>query len=420
MGKYDTVKLEDVIFSRDAYLTKLLVDSKIFKLTIGKLVKVLTNYSNKDLILNYIKCTPKNFSDIYKFTEEYSKKIGITPPMVYIRKSDIINAYTYGTQDRAYVVIHSKLLDTFPFDELKFVIGHELGHIAAGHTQILTLLNYLLGMFDSMLKSYIIRKLPFLFVTPFLRLLLLSWEKSAEITADRFGFIASKDKKISFNALINLKLGMIHYTKIDYEEYLKQYDEITDNLLYKINEVTSHIFSTHPNIFRRIIALNLFADNFNSGYLSNKELDKKIFQAMGGKNREIFTAEENYESLLIKAMFYIAQADGIIVPEERKLILKVINKLMLSDNLKEEIKDFMEKDVKLSDFNSDYSLTENQKNFLVKTLFDVAISDKVYSIEEDKKIMQLMELSSIPAELVAETRERIIKQYGNLKEWIEE
>ena len=150
----------------------------------------------------------------------------VKPPTTYVMQSNQINASTYGTQHGAQVVITSGLINTFNEQELKFVIGHELGHIAAGHCLISTMANLLFegGLLTSnILPRYFIPLKAFL---KMFSLALMKWEKSSEYTCDRFGFLCCLQEGIAYKSLVKMNLGLIHDVAIDIQDYLSQYDDI--------------------------------------------------------------------------------------------------------------------------------------------------------------------------------------------------
>lgn len=413
--KPEIINLRSIIYSDDALLTKKVNQNAIFKNTVGKLTGIISQYQVKDLLANHIKCSPKNFSNLYNFTKQFSKKLGIVPPQLFVSESNAINAYTYGSKDKSFIVIHSKLLDTFSDEEIKFVIGHELGHIAAGHSHIMTITNLFfnvstisLGYFPSKVFYTALNSLKFVMMT------LKQWEKAAEITADRFGFLAVSNQKIAYNALINLKLGMINRKEIDVDEYLKQFDEISENWIYKVNEIADQISSTHPNVFRRIMVLKLFADNISTMDLTNKELDSKIHSLLLGTNRGLLSSDEKFEELVLKSIIYIAQADRTIDNKEKKMFSSMLKKLTLSDKLLTRIDKKINSSIKLNEIKLTFDLNDYQLEFLSNTVADVAIADGVYSFEEDLKLNKLFDHLKLSKNYLDEKRAIFIKKYGDI------
>jgi Zn-dependent protease with chaperone function len=81
------------------------------------------------------------YQDLLKLVQEVAVSLGFPPDAVanthvYVSGQPVVNAYTYsGTTDVIEVVVYEGLLDLMAKDPgaLKQVIGHELGHIKAGH-----------------------------------------------------------------------------------------------------------------------------------------------------------------------------------------------------------------------------------------------------------------------------------------------
>src|SRR6478672_1871672 len=59
-------------------------------------------------------------------------------PELYVTQTPIANAMAVGF-DKPFVVVHSGLLEVLDEDELRSVLGHELGHIMSGHTTYSTI-----------------------------------------------------------------------------------------------------------------------------------------------------------------------------------------------------------------------------------------------------------------------------------------
>ena len=54
-------------------------------------------------------------------------------PELYVTQTPIANAMAVGF-DKPFVIVHSGLLEMLDEEELRSVLGHELGHIMSGHT----------------------------------------------------------------------------------------------------------------------------------------------------------------------------------------------------------------------------------------------------------------------------------------------
>ncbi|MCL4326538.1 MAG: zinc metalloprotease HtpX [Candidatus Thermoplasmatota archaeon] len=82
--------------------------------------------------------TPQNNPMIYSIVSELAKKADVKMPRIYIIRESEPNAFVFGrTVKDTYMVIHSGLLDILNAEELRAVLGHEIGHIK--HRDVVTI-----------------------------------------------------------------------------------------------------------------------------------------------------------------------------------------------------------------------------------------------------------------------------------------
>ncbi len=290
----------------------------------NKTVKALAKYQTANLLMDHVRVSEKNFPYIKNTVSEFASKIPIKEPIAYIMQSNQINAFTYGTENDAWVVITSRLIDTFNEQELKFVIGHELGHIAAGHCLINTMANLLFE--GGLLASNIVPRY-FLPLKAFLKLFslaLMKWQKASEYTCDRFGFLCCSQKNVAYKSLAKLNLGLIHDVDIDIEDYLSQYDDIKQDWFFRTNEKIAQLNNTHPTVLKRVIALKMFATNYLSMHLNNQELDKKIHSVLSTNlSRSTCTIDEQFEELLLKYIIFLAGEGASLKTSQKYLKFKM-------------------------------------------------------------------------------------------------
>ena len=104
-------------------------------------VRLLRTVGKSELLGSTVKVGPKQFPRIHDLTKHCADTLGIGTPTVYIRNNPTLNAFTYGTNDDAFILVHSALVDHFSDEELLNVIGHECGHIHNDHVVYLTTLH---------------------------------------------------------------------------------------------------------------------------------------------------------------------------------------------------------------------------------------------------------------------------------------
>jgi Zn-dependent protease with chaperone function len=120
-----------------------------------------------------VKMSPTQFPEGYWLVVEAAQRFGLdeVPDAYVVLGNGMINAFSSGHGFRRYVVVYSDLFEVGGQardpDALAFVIGHEVGHIAAGHTSYWRQL------------SQLVIKMPFLGT---------SLSRSMEYTADNYGY----------------------------------------------------------------------------------------------------------------------------------------------------------------------------------------------------------------------------------------
>lgn len=193
----------------------------------------------------------RSFPELFSVLTECSEALNIPIPHAVTGSFDgQFNAFTAGTDDYSFVFITDTLLKYYTRDEAAFVIGHECGHIASKHMVYHTLVQAITGLALRMLGP-----LAFL-VSQVAGVSLRAWSRRSEITCDRAGLICCGDIRVAERALIRLVTGFADAEKVDVDDYLRHYKEMSD---FHGASAWREIFYTHPMIPKRIEGLRLFA-----------------------------------------------------------------------------------------------------------------------------------------------------------------
>ena len=130
---------------------------------------------------------PSNYPHLYDILQSCYKSLSVEEiPEVYITNQlKGINALSVGTDSAPIILISRKAVITLSDGELKFMIGHELGHILQKNLMCHTIKG-LLDNFNS--KSEILGPI----VSDLIDVPLNQWYRCAEYTADRAGLMCSK------------------------------------------------------------------------------------------------------------------------------------------------------------------------------------------------------------------------------------
>lgn len=96
--------------------------------------------------VNGVRMSPTQFPEGYRIVVEAAAHFGLrmVPDAYVIAGNGVVNAYASGHGFRRFVVVHSDIFEVGGSvrdpDALRFVIGHEVGHLASGHVSYFRIL----------------------------------------------------------------------------------------------------------------------------------------------------------------------------------------------------------------------------------------------------------------------------------------
>lgn len=236
--------------------------------------------------------------EIYNACKEVLRNLNLPDDFAefYISNSSEFNAYVIpfkeGELTKKIVVLYRDLVENSPLDEIKFIIGHEFGHVLLEHFKIMRTIDFLYQEEKN--------KPPLLLST------CRYWRQLSELSADRIALLSIRDIETGIKALFRLASGLKEEKlNIDYRQII----EFAKNDLDKLSkgEGISKYNPTHPPISIRILALLEFYNSklyrsFTKGKIMEDEnLNKKMEELLGSFQKNI-----NYESDLVFVLFLIS------------------------------------------------------------------------------------------------------------------
>ena len=249
--------IPDYAFSLDQKLRQRLAGIGLVRAIAKSLVSMTVPIYRQVQQMEAVAVGAQQYPEIYALGEECARRLGIGIPQIFIYYSPTINAYTIATDDvEPIVILSSAIVEALTPKELKFVIGHECGHIHNLHG----VYNTAVELMTNSMAVVILNSVPGLEI---LRLLLQGglmlffsrWSRCAEITCDRAGLICCGDLDTAQMALAKLATGGVNkLDKINLREYIKQISQVQATPV-RLLELTR----SHPLTHKRIEALNLFA-----------------------------------------------------------------------------------------------------------------------------------------------------------------
>jgi Zn-dependent protease with chaperone function len=184
----------------------------------------------------------QGLDDLGQLVRECRAVLRCDPVDVFIVPGRQLNAYTFGLGSPKVIVLYQPMLKVMDADELKFVIGHEMGHVVFGHTWLNTLIGGMAGMPSSFGAAVI-----FTFAFRW-------WNRACEYSADRAGLIACGKPVKAISALAQLEVGDFNTA-----EELRQALAVIERQDDSLENILGETLSDHPMIVKRIKALRDFA-----------------------------------------------------------------------------------------------------------------------------------------------------------------
>lgn len=191
-----------------------------------------------------IRVDERQFTRLHRMLAEVGSVLDAQEvPELYVAANPYPNAMTIG-MDQAFVVISSGLVDLLDDEELRFVLGHEMGHVLSGHAVYQTMLQRLIRL------SGVLTVIPLggLGVRAIMAAL-MEWSRKAELSADRAGLLATQDPAVAFRVQMKTASGG-HLEDLDPTSFFAQgaeYDssgDLRDSLMkLMLIEAQSHPFA---------------------------------------------------------------------------------------------------------------------------------------------------------------------------------
>lgn len=234
-----------------------------------------------------------------------------TPVETYVYPDSSFNAgCVRPEQGRVFVMLSSALLEAFDDEELRFVIGHELGHHLFAHhrlpVRMLTGENGVPGP---------------------TAMTLFAWSRFAEVSADRAGFVCAGGLEPVARSLFKLASGLRGgLVQMRADDLLAQVGDMREELARQSSaeeKPRGDWFATHPFSPLRLHAAKHFAQSalFDGQGSSKDELEAQVADLMSlmapSYLKEPGEVPELMRRLLLAGGVCVAAANGEVDPKEK-------------------------------------------------------------------------------------------------------
>jgi Zn-dependent protease with chaperone function len=163
--------------------------------------------------------SPRQYPDIHEMLNECATTLDLQPvPEMFIEQDPSPSAMAIGL-DKPIIVISTGMLQLTDDEGLRFIIGHEVGHVLSGHavyrTMLLALINVAATIAWLPIGAWSIRAII---------LGLNEWFRKSELSCDRAGLLCSQDPSAALRAHASLA-GARNPNDMDVAGFLDQAEE---------------------------------------------------------------------------------------------------------------------------------------------------------------------------------------------------
>jgi Zn-dependent protease with chaperone function len=242
-----------------------------------------------------IRVGPRQYPVLDAIRDECAEILDVNPvPELYVSRNPVPNAMTVGL-DRPFIIVTSALVEMLDADEMRFVIGHEVGHALSGHALYQTMLLRLLRLLNSMswmpvgywgLRAIIAA--------------LREWYRKAELSADRAGLLCGQDPEVALRTHI-LLAGTSSPSDVDSEAFLAQAREyeaegdVRDSVLKLMNVIDL----SHPLAVVRAAELRRWADSGEYQAVLDGEYPRRDDDPVSNWGDDVRSAAKSYRDAFV-------------------------------------------------------------------------------------------------------------------------
>ena len=361
-----------------------MLSSQIHDALHGGIIRKILDQSSIDQGSDYWKNTMEGHSfkvekrlmgHLHDLFYEVKDRLGFTEDIdFYVTGDASVNAFAVASTQPGVphiINVNSGLIDLMTDDELRFVVGHEIGHLMNKDTQLLRLIYFVFppNVAQPLVLQYKIRL----------------WQQLSELTADRYGYMAIPDLGVCVSAFIKMASGL-DLSKIDMQMDVFIEENLKHLEYFKNGQGLSH--GTHPVNPVRVQSLNLFATCADDNEL-NEKMDEVIQILLKLRSSEL---DAYIGCFIASAGLLVASADDQITDKEVEHILSNLSSFQmfprpfLENMCKENVQEvFIEAVQKILEINP------GMRDCLYDYMIGLVLADRIFNEHEIEFIFMVGE-----------------------------
>ncbi|PYC77085.1 peptidase M48 [Streptomyces tateyamensis] len=204
-----------------------------------------------------VKTSERQYPEIYNMVRDAAYVLDLEKvPDLFVTQDPTVNAMCIG-MDTPVIVLTTGLVELLDEEELRAVVGHEVGHAMSGHAVYRTMMLILSGL-ATRLGWLPLGNLAIMALVTALK----EWFRKAELSCDRAGLLAGQDPQASMRGLMKLAGGH-NLGEMNVDAFLEQaaeYEKAGD-LRDSALKLLQVLPQTHPFAVVRVAKLKQWSES---------------------------------------------------------------------------------------------------------------------------------------------------------------
>jgi len=413
------VDLDRIVFDGDRELRQaLLSDKRFVRVLVSRSSMSSTTNARRQLLLSALKLSRAMAPELFQALDHVVATLGIEAPIeLYCLSDPSINAFVVSPRPGGVLLLGltSDALERLDPGELRFVLGHEIGHALFDHFHLAP--GELAGE-ENIAPVHLAR--------------LCAWMRYAELSADRIGLMCCDDLDTAVRAFFKLTSGLSQGRFVRHAE--EHADQLALVAADAIESTEGDWFSTHPYSPLRIKALDLFSRSTTYHSLLGRNSAEARFHRLIGKSgslleeaeleREVaaimalmdpsFLRDDTDRTPLVReflalAGMSVALSDGTLSRGEREVLGSLVGKRGLVKSAKELLELTPEAhEARLAEIAAQLRvfLTPLARGKVIEDLVAVAMADRRLELSEIESLAAAASALGVPADFVEQALAR--------------
>lgn len=237
-----------------------------------------------------IKVDHRQYPRVHRLYAEAATSLDVAElPELYVQNDRSLNAMAVGMK-QPFIVVNTGMLELADDEELRCLLGHELGHVLSGHAVYRTMI-IILTSFALRLAWFPIGSLVLYGIIA----ALYEWWRKAELSADRAGLLACQDPAASLRLSMKLAGGG-DLSEVDTTAFLEQAAEYerSGDLRDSVLKLLLVAFRSHPMPVARAVEIRHWVDSGAYQRILSGEYPRREDDATASVSEDVKQAAESY------------------------------------------------------------------------------------------------------------------------------